>query len=186
MEAIRCLVCGMNINENNYDFNSHAFLQKNTETDIIYCPFCGAGREFLSRTGEVYILDEAKLDEKTITILDHAMKLEVFNGDFYNKASKMVQSNSIRLMLEALSKIELMHARTHQRIGGFKELPRLAEVNYDKFTSEDELLYQANLREKHAVQYYNKYYNEVSDDNIRKIFDALSEVEKEHIILTNK
>lgn len=86
-------------------------------------------------------------------------------------------------MFKSLAKIEFNYARIHKSLGGFKELPILREMDYKKY-DEENLIKLANKREKHAVEYYNKYSEEVSSSRLKEIFNALSKVEKEHINLT--
>ncbi len=184
MINLKCIVCDMFVNEKNYNFNSEAFLIKNTANDIIYCPFCGAGKDYLKEDPAENILryDADALDEKSGQILDHAVKLEVFNGEFYLKASELCEDEDVKKLFAALSRIEMTHAKIHQKLAGIKELPVLRQLDYTKY-SEYELLEMAVKREEHAVNYYKKYYNDITSVNIKKIFDSLSEVERDHISL---
>lgn len=183
-----CNICGMIINDKNYEFNKEAFLYGNSIENIKYCPFCGADNTYIKEINkgeeEKVNLTAEELDEATSTILDHAMKLEVFNGDFYKKASILAKNERIKMMFEALSNIEFMHARIHKALGGFKELPTLREMDYSKYGEDSILMNLANKREKHAVEYYSKYSQDVCSPKIMEIFNVLSDVEKDHIHLT--
>lgn len=186
MEKLICVICGMEINDKNYNFNKEAFINPNKKDDIGYCPFCGASKQYLKVDGKEYDYDISKLNDEALKIVDHAVKLEIFNGDFYKKASMIAKDEKIKKIFEALSRVEYMHARIHKKIGNFKEDPVLRNMDYSKYDSEDILLEMACKREKHAVEYYERYSKEILDDNIRKIFSALSGVEEEHIELTGK
>ncbi|MBE6064104.1 ferritin family protein [Clostridium cochlearium] len=180
-----CKVCGMIINENNFNYNKEAFIDKNTMENIIRCPFCGASEEYIINRSEEFLNKKIEgIDKETNKILDHAMKLEVFNGDFYRQASLLAKDINLKEMFKALSNIEYMHARIHKSLIGIEKLPNLREMDYSKYHSDEILVQMANKREKHAVQYYRKYYNDLCNDKIREIFDVLSLVEKEHIELT--
>ncbi|QGU95706.1 metal-iron-binding protein [Clostridium bovifaecis] len=185
MKELKCLVCGMNINGSNYNFNENAFLYKNNEEHVEYCPFCGVGKEYLQSQQEVYKVSSEEVDLKTIKILDSAMKLEVFNGEFYLEASKLAKSEELKKKFLHLSRIEYTHARVHKNLGGFKELPLLRRVDYTKYEDDTQLLEIARKREEHAVAFYSKNHKNVSSNIIKGIFNALSEVEKEHIVLTS-
>ncbi|WP_156939789.1 ferritin family protein [Clostridium lundense] len=180
----------MIINDKNYEFNKEAFLYSNSLDNIRHCPFCGADSIYIkeiSKGEENRVnLTIEELDEVTSVILDHAMKLEVFNGDFYKKASKLAKNEEIKKMFEALSNIEFMHAKIHKTLGGFKELPILKKMDYSKYEEDSILMDLANKREKHAVQYYNKYSQDVCSSKITEIFNILSDVEEDHIHLTLK
>ena len=126
------------------------------------------------------------LSENALKILDHAVKLELFNGNFYNTAAKMSKSDEVKKVFEALSKIEIVHSKVHQKLGGFTKVPSLNKVNYDRYDSDKALLELAKQKEEHAVAFYEKYKNEVKDNKLFEIFEALVDVEREHIILVEK
>lgn len=186
MEKLICEICGMEINEKNYSFNKEAFLRPNTKAEIKYCPFCGVSEEYLKINGKEYEYDKSKLDDNAIKIIDHAVKLEVFNGDFYKKASALAKDETNKKIFEALSRIEYMHAKIHKKIGGFKEHPVLREMDYSKYDTDKILLEMACKREQHAVEYYEKYSKEIKEKNVLVVLKALSDVEEEHIELTGK
>ncbi len=183
---MKCRICGMEINEQNYNFNESAFTSKNSIDNIIYCPFCGVGKNYLSEDGEIITVKSNLLSEDTLKILDHAVKLELFNGDFYNTAANMSNNPEVKKIFHALSKIENFHAKLHQRLGGFTKAPNLTKVSYEKYDSDNALLELAKQKEEHAVSYYEKYKHEVDNDNLFEIFEALSDVEREHIILVEE
>ena len=186
MNYLKCNICGVEINEKNYNFNESAFNNKNSINNIRYCPFCGVSEMYLGEEDEVITVESNLLNENTLRILDHAVKLELFNGDFYNTAAKMAKSQEVKKTFEALAKIEIFHSKIHQRLGGFAKAPNLNKVSYDKYNSDNALLELAKQKEEHAVFFYEKYKNEVEDNNLFEIFEALADVEKEHIILVEK
>ena len=180
----KCIICGMIINEKNYALNSNAFLNKHKDKEnLFYCPFCGVGKEFIKEEQEKDLAFYEELNPSTIKILDHAMKLEVFNGDFYNKASRLSKDIKNKKIFEDLSRIEFMHANIHRRLIGNAELPKLTDISYEKYDNDIKLLELAKKREEHAVAYYEKYFVQIKNPRIKKIFNALKAVEKEHIII---
>lgn len=180
---IKCPICGMIINENNYNFNESAFLNKNEKENIIYCPFCGVSSEYLDDSKEYLNQSVLIQDENIKMILDHAMKLEVFNYEFYEKASELAKDSEIKKLFMALSKIELMHAKIHQKLGNFNELPKLTPLDYSKYNDESTLLKMAVKREEHAVKYYERYAPIIKNEIVSEILNALKKVETEHILL---
>jgi len=186
MSNLVCVVCGMAVNDKNHEFNKESFIDSNSVDNMKYCPFCGVSLEYLVQGGKELIFDRSSLNDDALKIIDHAVKLEIFNGDFYKKASVIAKDPKVKKMFEALSRIEFMHARIHKKIGGFKEDPVLVDMDYSKYDSDDILLEMASKREKHAVGYYEKYGKKIEDENIKKIFSALSKVEEEHIQLTSE
>lgn len=180
---MKCKICGLEINEKNHNFNEGAFTNKNSIDNIVHCPFCGVSDKYFTVDNEIINIDSSLLDENSLKILDHAVKLELFNGDFYNTAAKMAKDNKVKKMFESLSKIEVFHSKIHQRLGGFLESPNLNKVSYSKYNTDIALLELAKKKEEHAICYYEKYKNEVNDNNLVKIFEALADVEREHITL---
>lgn len=186
MSKLVCVVCGMEVNNRNFELNKNAFIDANIVEDIKFCPFCGASIEYLVGDGKEFSYDSSKLSSDTFKIIDHAVKLEIFNGDFYKKASVLAKDEKIKKMFEALSRIEYMHAKIHKKIAGIKEDPILRDMDYSKYDKDEVLLEMACKREKHAVEYYKKYSKDIEDENIKNIFKALAIVEEEHIELTDR
>lgn len=171
----------MKININNFHINNEGLLEENEREHIKYCPFCGVLAKYLKPEGEIYKVDAESLDDNTLVILDHAMKLEIFNSEFYKAAAELAHSGHVKEIFEALSKIEKMHAIVHQKLGGFKELPKLAKVDYSKYKNDKSLMELAENRESHAVKFYEKYAKEINNSIVKEVLIALSEVERDHI-----
>ncbi len=179
-----CCICGMEINNKNMNSNSAAFAGKNNEHAIEFCPFCGAGKSYLVEEANLCSIGEvAEIDSNTLKILDHAFKLELFNADFYKKAAELAKDSKIKDMFKGLARIEYVHAIVHQRLGAFKEIPKLKDISYDKYDKDELLLEQAKLREKHAVEYYRKYMNSVGSEAVKEVLKVLESVEMQHIVL---
>ncbi|WP_432402050.1 ferritin family protein [Wukongibacter sp. M2B1] len=186
MSKIKCLICGMNINPRSYELNSYSFLEKNEKGRIINCPFCGVGKIYLDDKKDIYMVDNKGLSEENLKILDHAMKLEVFNGEFYEEASRLADDEELKQTFKDLSKIEFMHAKIHKRLGGFEKLPKLHKPDYTRHNTDDLLLMEASHREEHAISFYEKNSHKISSNIVRQVFDALIDVEKQHGIITKK
>ena len=179
MTEFKCLICGMKINTKNYHINENSFIEKNKEDDILCCPFCGVSRQYISSEGEIYKINT--LCDNTKKILDSAMKLEVFNGEFYLEAYRLAKAEELKKMFKDLSSVEFFHARVHQRLGGFQELPKLHRPDYSKHDTDELLLQEAFKREAHAVHFYDRYMERIADQPLRIVLTSLSEVEKQHM-----
>lgn len=183
---IFCSICGMIITESNYKLNNAAFLKPNESLDnILYCPFCGAAKVFMENKEINLEIDSNNLDDETKIVLDHAMKLEVFNGEFYRTAAKLAKDKDVSNLFKALSNIEYAHAAIHKKLGGFDKLPILNKIDYSKYDTDKELLRQAEIREKHAIAYYENNMDKVCQ-KIANIFKVLITVESDHMTLTSK
>lgn len=186
MNKFKCLVCGMIINPSSFNLNSSSFIEKNSKENIVNCPFCGVGKTYLSNKKEIFNIDNETLDKESLKVLDHAMKLEVFNGEFYEEAIKLAKDTQIKQIFEELRNIELMHARIHKRLGGFEKLPKLRRIDYTRHNTDKLLLEEAYKREDHAILFYKKNAAKVNNYIVKKVFKALSDVEKQHKIITKK
>lgn len=179
---MKCLICGMDININNFNINSKGLLENNESESIKYCPFCGVTAKYIKIDCEEILEAPVQcLDHSTLVILDHAMKLEIFNSDFYKSASVLARSIEVKETFVALSKIERMHAIVHMKLGGFKELPKLINIDYSKHKTDKSLMNLAENREIHATHFYEKKLKKIVDPNVKEVFTALSEVERDHI-----
>ncbi|KAA8672695.1 ferritin family protein [Clostridium sp. HV4-5-A1G] len=186
MRKLICRICGAIIDDKNYFYNAEAFEGKNTLDNISFCPFCGAPRKYMISKNENAEEQKYNFDAGSLKIIDHAYKLEIFNGDFYDKVSKLAANIQIKNMFRSLSRVEYVHANIHRKIGGFTVEPKLKSLDYSKYKSDGELLNMACKREKHAVEYYERYADKMNDYQVKKIFDVLAKVEKMHIDLTKK
>ncbi|MBU3144764.1 ferritin-like domain-containing protein [Clostridium sp. CF012] len=184
---MKCLICGMNININNFSMNKVGLLETNERDHIKYCPFCGVSAVYLKPEDEMNFKEEMykvpveNLDKDTLIILEHAMKLEIFNSEFYKAAVKLAHSLDVKETFEALSKIEYVHALVHQKLGGFKQIPTLVNIDYSKHKSDKSLMDLAENREIHAVMFYEKQGGKINNSIVKQVFHALAEVEREHI-----
>jgi len=190
---MKCLICGMNINIKNFNINKGGLLEDNEREHIKYCPFCGVLAKYLEPESEIdfkgaiysqrkiYKVTAESLDDNTLIILDHAMKLEIFNSEFYKAAVKLAHSLEVKETFQALSKIEYMHATVHQRLGGFEGLPILVDIDYSKHKSDKSLMELAEKREIHATMFYEKQIKKINNSIVKEVFHALSEVERDHI-----
>ena len=186
MKKLKCLICGMNINDNGYDLNNGSFIEKNEKGRIINCPFCGVGKMYLDREKEIYKVENKSLDIQSLQVLDHAMKLEVFNGEFYEEARKLATDDEAKKIFKELSNIEFMHAKIHKRLGGFENLPKLHRPDYTRYNTDKLLFEQAYKREEHAILFYKRNSDKISSNVIKEVFNALSDVEKQHEVITNE
>lgn len=186
MKRLKCLICGMYINDSSYRLNNDSFIEKNQENRIINCPFCGVSKIYLDSEKEIYRVEDKNLDIQSLQVLDHAMKLEVFNGEFYKEASELAIDDKAKKIFKDLSNIEFMHAKIHKRLGGFENLPKLHKPDYTKHNTDKLLFEEAYKREEHAILFYKKNSNKVFSNIIKDVFKALSDVEKQHETITNE
>ncbi len=185
MKKVFCKVCGMAINEKNFAMNNNAIPQGNSEQHYEYCPFCGAHRiYFCDSSEEIFTTDSEKLTIKELEILDHAAKLEFFNGDFYMEASRRAEKDENKLLFRELANIEYIHGKVHMKLAGITKKPELKKIDYGRLKNDEEFIKEANTREKHAVSFYNKGIVNSQDEIVKEVLRAFMEIEKDHIFMT--
>ncbi len=178
--SIYCGICGYLLNGKNYNLNSFGRIRENDENEIINCPFCGVSKEYFVHQIPKGHKDVPSLTAKTQVILDHAMKLEVFNGDFYYKAAELVENKKLSNTFKSLGNIEYVHANIHRKLLELDRLPKLKNIDYSKYNAK-ELILLARKREEHAIAFYNKYVMLIEEGEIARVLSSLSIVEEEHI-----
>jgi rubrerythrin len=145
------------------------------------CPFCGAHQKYL-QLGHVW-KDENEgvvpneIEKKN---LEEALKLELSNTSFYQCVSKTVTNTEIAKMFKGLAKVEKEHAEVFQKLLQLKELPQIEESCTDDAKA---ILGESLAREQRATDFYSKALAEATDERIKTVFEAIMNVEKDHIEL---
>lgn len=181
-----CTICGMKIQPKSVFMNQHTMLEKNREDRVNRCPFCGVHKEWFELLDETFEKVRHALTLQEKRIIENAMKLEVFNSEFYDEASKLVKDSDLAEVFRELSFIERTHAKVHMRLGGFYELPALHRPNYSNRENDTAFVREAELREKHAIHYYGQKVCQIHQPIVKSLFEALSEVEREHQVVLAK
>lgn len=146
------------------------------------CPFCGAYENFIVEVRDYKETFDVELNEKDRANAQRALELEVFNSGFYFCAAEKTESEEGRQLFKALGKIEAEHASIWRRI---LKLPKEAIDKSDKCsTSEQENLKEAHGIESKAIDFYTQAANESENQRVRQIFNALVQVETDHLKLT--
>jgi len=185
MKNVFCKVCGMAINDKNFTINNNALPGGNSEEHYEYCPFCGAHRVYFCESREeIYAIGKDELNLKELQILDHATKLEIFNGDFYMEASIRAMNDENKVMFRELANIEYVHAKVHMKLAGTLKKPELRKIDYSRLKNDEEFIKEANTRERHAVSFYEKGIANSEDKTVKEVLKAFMEIEKDHILMT--
>jgi len=149
------------------------------------CPFCGAHKNYFVLAKEWKLLESESLSEISKENLRKALDLEIDNTNFYKAVSEISKDVYVSSMFKGLSKVEREHASAickHLKI----EKPD-SKVGLDKAVDSDRAnIEEANRREKRAVKFYTEARNQTPEEEIKKFFKALMEVESDHIILTGE
>lgn len=144
------------------------------------CPFCGVLNKYLRLAHAWEDENDIKLSEISRNNLEEAVKLEVSNAEFYKCISKTAKSQEIRLMFKGLFKVEREHADVFVKLLKL-ENPEIRNIECGG--SDEEFLNDSLAREKRAVAFYAKAMNEAAEPRVREVFEAIMNVEKDHIQL---
>ena len=176
----KCYICGMDIHTKSIGLNASTMLEKNSTNALLNCPFCGVSNQFFTVLDDDLegLVMELSLEAKSI--IEKAVKLEVFNSTFYEEASERVDCKILSVTFKELSKIELMHARIHMRLISMDKPPVLHKPDYSNRETDYAFIKEAEAREKHAITFYTKNVENINIEKVKKVFEALRKVESEH------
>lgn len=167
MKVFRCRICG------------DPYLGEDTPTN---CPFCGAPTKYIVLASFWEEPVVTNLSEKSRENLMAALQLEVDNIRFYKCATEMTDNREGRQMFRALAKIESEHASLLAKILDIEK----PSVSLDKiacYPSYQENLMDAQQRETKAINEYSKFYKESKEPRIKEVFQALVQIESDHLQL---
>jgi rubrerythrin len=170
MKLFRCQICG------------DPYLG---EERPVNCPFCGAHARYLVLQEDYVEPVIESLSEVSKKNLETTLGLEVSNAEFYACASRRAQSDEMRNLFKALSKVESEHASLVSKALGIKKPP----INLEsEVCSGDDV---ANLKESHrveerAIKLYGKFLSEASEPRVQEIFSALVGIESDHLSLSEE
>ncbi len=146
------------------------------------CPFCGAHGEWMVPAEEWKSQDDIKLSPKSRKNVEAALELEKSNTSFYLCVSMASKDPFIQGMFKALARVESEHVGIFSRILG----PSAPSKGYGEqpCTTIDKGSVRESLeREIKAVASYGKFHGETKESRLKEIFQALVEIEGDHIAL---
>lgn len=167
MKTFICEICG------------EAYIGIEKPTD---CPFCGAKGNFIKSGSEARpIMNEKnEISEISKNNLMETLVLEMRANAIYICMAGKAQEYKIKSMYERLAKVELEHAIIVTKLLGIA----MPEINPESCADELEENFKRTIElEDHASELYKKFVLESKEENIRKFFGALLQVERGHIEL---
>lgn len=164
----RCIICG------------DPYIGENPPPN---CPFCGAHKRYIKEAKDTVVEFELALSEKDRLNAEHALKVEVSNSTFYFCAAEKTDDPEGRLLFKALGKVEAEHASIWKKILKLKEAPKGDD---DCFKENRKNLEESHIREERAIGFYKKAAAESDHPRIKQIFEALVEIETDHLFLSEE
>jgi rubrerythrin len=170
MKLFRCQICG------------DPYLG---EERPVNCPFCGAHARYLVLQEDYVTPVIESLSEVSKRNLETTLGLEISNTEFYACASRKAQTDEIKNLFKALSKVESEHASVVCKALGIQKPPINLEA--EVCTGDDVAnLKGSHEREERAIKLYGKFLSEAVEPRVQEIFSALIGIESDHLSLSEE
>ncbi|UCF49618.1 MAG: ferritin [Thermoplasmatales archaeon] len=148
------------------------------------CPFCGANKRFFIEAKD-WKSDEfnVSLNEVERKNLESALKLELDNAAFYDcakNAADKINDHYSFAKFKALMKVEREHASAISKFLNISR-PELEKLSCNAKAKDNTK--EGWERENRAIQAYTKFENEAEGQRLQEFFQALVEIETDHLNL---
>ena len=147
------------------------------------CPFCGAHKKYIKEANAAEVDFDVDLEGKDRENAERALQVEVSNAAFYFCAAKNTNDAEGKLLFKILGKVEAEHASIWRKILKMEEIP---EGNDSCQNENMENLKESHQRETRAIDFYKKAAQESENPRLKQIFEALVEVEEDHLQLSEE
>ena len=168
VKLYRCIICG------------DAYIGANPPAN---CPFCGAHIEYIVEAKDAVVNFDVPLSVKDRANAEHALKVEISNSAFYVCAANQTNDPEGKILFKALGKIEAEHASIWRKILKLGSVPPGSETCHMENV---ENLKESHERETRAIDFYRKSAAEADHSRIRQLFEALVEIETDHLHLSEE
>ncbi|HMN19215.1 MAG TPA: ferritin family protein [Candidatus Moranbacteria bacterium] len=146
------------------------------------CPFCGAREAFIKPGNEALPVVNLKedLSAQAISNLKETLSLETKANAIYLCMAANAHTYEIKAMYKRLAKVELEHAVICTKLLGI-EMPN---IDAESCSAEDVENFKRTVElEDHAASLYHEFAKSSPETHVKKMFTALTQVEKDHIEL---
>tara|TARA_Y100000034_G_scaffold89158_2_gene107231 strand:- start:7914 stop:8447 length:534 start_codon:yes stop_codon:yes gene_type:complete len=147
------------------------------------CPFCGAKGKFIFKIQDVEVNFDVPLTETDKKNVEHALDVEVSNAEFYFCAAKKTPGIEAQKLFKTLGKVEAEHASIWKKILKLGKVPEGKEECSEEYTKN---LEDSHAIEAKAIEFYKKAAEEADNERIKEIFEALVDVELDHLKLSEE
>lgn len=142
------------------------------------CPFCGAPKNYLKPVEDFSELWKTELTEQEKKDMKETLDLEINAAAYYNKVSKSNKKYSKQNRLfKQLERVEKEHANMAAKFLEIK-MPEIKGEDLKGSVKKD--LERTKELEKDAVQKYQEFLKNATNNNIRNFYAALIHAEKGH------
>ncbi|MEN8142242.1 MAG: ferritin family protein [Thermodesulfobacteriota bacterium] len=151
-----------------------------------HCPVCGAHERWVVTASSYLEPEIPELTEISRKNLEFTYDLEVNASRIYQCISKKTKDEFILGMFKAIARVELEHAEMVGKLIGRDpgcEIPFADELCTE---DRDESLHRTKLLESDAIRHYIRFLKEATEPRVIDIFQALIEVENDHLFLVKE
>lgn len=146
------------------------------------CPYCGSVGRRVVPASEWIDYGKVNMSHQSYSDCEKALELELKNYAYYKCAVSKAHNQLTEAIFRRLMKQEYEHAELIAEAMGI-ELPE--EHKRSCYDSDYKNMKASNKHETKAITFYTEVANRAPEPHIREIFQALAEVEGEHLIMTN-
>ena len=147
------------------------------------CPFCGAHEKHIKEAKEAKVNFDVELNEKDKANAERGLKEEVSNTAFYFCAAKKTDDEEGKLLFKALAKVEAEHVAIWRKI---LKLDTVPEGDDSCHAVNKENLEESHARETRTIGFYKKAVEETENERVKQLFEALIEIETDHLKLSEE
>ena len=168
VKLYRCIICG------------DAYIGATPPSN---CPFCGAHMNYIMEAKQAVVSFDVLLSNQDKANAERALKVEVSNSVFYFCAADKTNDTEGKILFKALGKIEAEHAAIWRKILKLGAVPPGSETCH---VENVENLKESHERETRAIAFYSKSAAESDNPRIKQLFEALVEIETDHLHLSEE
>ena len=146
------------------------------------CPFCGAFEKFIVEAKDFKDTFNVELNERDKANAEKALEVEISNAEFYFCAAEKTDNAEGKQLFKALGKVEAEHAAIWRKI---------LKLSKEKVSAADQCstanldnLKESHEREERAIKFYAQAAAESENERVKQIFEALIQVETDHLKLS--
>jgi len=147
------------------------------------CPFCGAKGVNIKEFRDAKVNFDVELNEKDRANVEKALQVEISNAAFYFCAAEKTETVEAKKLFKALAKVEAEHASIWKKILKLDKIPEGGDTCH---AADIENLKDSHGRETHAIEFYKKAAEQSENARIKQLFEAVVDVEKDHLQLSEE
>ena len=147
------------------------------------CPFCGAYKKYIKEAKKAEVNFDVELNEIDKSNAERALEVEVSNTAFYFCAAKETNNEEGKLLFKILGKVEDEHASIWKKILKLETKPEGSESCHTEIKDN---LQESHDRETRAIEFYKRAAEQATNQRVKEIFEALIEVETDHLELSGE